>query len=134
MGNLSAVRIDTKKEVDGVEFDYFEDIKLKVARFDNPAFTKFMRASLKPHQQALRDDQLSEAVAERIYHEGLAKHVLVGWSGITDSEGNAVPYTPEKALEYLSDPAYRDFKRAVETFAKRTEAFRVETLKALAGN
>lgn len=134
MANISSLKIDTKKEVEGVEFDYFEDIKLKVARFDNPAFTKFMRASLKPHQQAIRDDQLSEVVAERIYHEGLAKHVLVGWTGITDESGTPVPYSYEKAFEYLNDPAYRDFKRAVETFAKRTEAFRVENLKALAGN
>lgn len=134
MPSIGSLRIDPKKDTEGVWFDYHGGIRLRIARHDNPKFTEAMRLSLKPHQHAIDTKTLSDETAGRITRQHVAKFILVGWENITDDAGNQVPYTPEKAFEYLSDPNLRDFLNDVLSFSKQAEAFREDKLKELAGN
>jgi hypothetical protein len=134
MASFSSLRIDPKKDVEGVWFDYHKGIRLRIARHDNPKFTEAMRIMLKPHQHSIDSKTMSEETAGKITRQAVAKHILVGWENVTDDDGTPVPYSYETALTYLSDPNLRDFLNDVLTFSKHAEAFREQRLETIAGN
>jgi hypothetical protein len=49
----------------------------------------------------------------------VATFLLTGWEGIADDAGNPIPYSPEKALELLSDRAMRELVKQVILAATR---------------
>jgi len=53
---------------------------------------------------------------------------LVGWN-IEDDDGKAVPYSPEKAMEYMRHPKLPDLCPFVLESAGETDAFRQELLE-----
>lgn len=62
--------------------------------------------------------------AAKIY----CKHILHGWRGLD------VEYSPEKALEVLSDPGYRDVVHAIEWCASRVGYRDIEFVEKTAKN
>lgn len=55
---------------------------------------------------------------------------VVGWSGL-EQDGKPMPYSPEKALELLSNPQLTYVRQQVEEFVqKRTEFFRQDKKQA----
>lgn len=73
--------------------------------------------------------------------EIMAKHVLVGWSGVTDLDGNAVPFSLEKARNFLVELAttegaehlFDDLRAFAQEDANFTNAS-VAAARALGGN
>lgn len=134
MASFSSLKIDPKKDTDGVWFDYHAGIRLRIARHDNPKFVEAMRLSLKPHKHAIDSGTMNEELAGRLTRQAVSKHILVGWENVTDDKNEPVPYSPEKAFEYLADPNLRDFLNDVLAFSKQAEAFREDRLKEIEGN
>lgn len=65
-----------------------------------------------PRSQRNRDGSLKVDVALRVFGEVVAEAVLLDWEGITD-KGEPVPYDPELAREWCTNPDFRPFLDAV---------------------
>lgn len=113
--DLTAIRYDKKKAMEGVEFPMLDEFNnetaatLLIARMNNPNYKAFIRQSFvlwlkrnrkeisgtKDIRDLIPDDELS-----KIELKALAKTILLGWEGLTD-RGNPVIYSTEKAEELL---------------------------------
>lgn len=109
-----------KVEQDGVWVDIGDGSKLLVARMYNPRHTAAMRQALAPYKRRPND-----IVPQEILDSMMAKHVLLDWKGITEN-GEDVPYSVEKAEEYL---AIKDFRALVVEIAGNMETYRAAAYK-----
>ena len=90
-------------------------VSVLVRASNHLAYRGAVQAGLQPHQRRLRTGgMLPPGVNDRIVSRSVAKHLLLGWKGVEDDEGNELPYTLEKATELAEDPDYTEFFKAVE--------------------
>lgn len=86
--------------------------------------SKLMRAV---PQGARVDGLIPAEIMDRIDAQVAAEAVLIDWKGISDEQGQPIPFSKAKALEILLNPDLQAFNFAV-TFASRM----VATMKAAA--
>lgn len=128
-----AFKTDPKKEVEGVIIPMDDTSWIRVARMNNPKFLEYMQEAMKPHKQAVRLQTLPEAVAERVYIEGVAHTILLEWGGFTD-EGEELKPTVENRIAMLSSKDHHDFLELVEKVAGEAQNYREVQLKQGAEN
>jgi hypothetical protein len=112
-------------EMNGVWVDIGDGTFLKVARMGNPKHREAMRALLAPFK-----DRPNDIVPQESIDDVLARTILVSWEGVTE-DGAEVPYSHEKAVEYLS---FKDFRDKVVRIASNMETYRAEALLAAEKN
>lgn len=122
---ISNFKTNEDLETNGVWVDIGEGARLLVARMNNPNFQKMFTKLTEPHRKALQRNTLDEAVLEDIAIRCVAKTVLLDWSGWQGDDGADVPYSEEKALEWLRD--LKDFRALVREISTEQATFR-ETL------
>lgn len=101
---------DRKKSVEGV-WSVFEggyDFEVKIARLGNDKYEKYLAKLLKPFTVKRRNRELESSVLKEITRKAMAKYIWIDWKNLTNGDGKAIPYSEEKALEYLSDPFIYD--------------------------
>lgn len=115
---------DASLVTDGVWVDFFGGSRLLVASTDSPKYKAHL--SRLAQKNKVRLDSTNEetvGLVQKITCESLAKHVLLGWEGIAEKDGSPVPYSKEKAFEYLmGSTKLRDF---VQSESDRTSNFQV---------
>jgi hypothetical protein len=124
MARLSAIKIDSIKDVEGIWTDYSLGIKLKIARLGNPAYREYMRKIGKPHQVQISQNVLDDTTIEELSREAIAHTVLVGWENIDDDDDKPIKYSAETATAMLKDPECGELFNFVVAFADRSENFR----------
>lgn len=111
---------------EGVKVEFFGGSFLHIASTESPKYKAAL--SRLAQQNKVRLDTTNEDTVElvrKITCECMAKHILLGWEGIADGTGQEVPYSREKAFEYLMGSSkLRDF---VQAEADRTSNFQVVT-------
>ena len=132
MGKLSKVKTDSKKEIEGIWEDYEEGIRLKIARMGNPLYDEEIYRLSKPVLKRSREIPADEL--ERISKQAVAKYILVDWENIEDDDGNEIPYSSEKALEYFNDHDLRGFYRDIILIANDRNRFRREFIEEAVKN
>lgn len=132
MAKLTALRADTKKEIDGVWFEYENGIEIKVCRWGNKNFQQYMRDAAKARigKAKMTDEEIMQ-----LNKEACAHTILVDWRGL-DDDITAQPqqYSSAAALEYLEDPELHDFYNFVIVCANDIAKFRKEQIEAQAKN
>ena len=124
--DLRELAVDVDREVAGAEVEIDDETTLVVARYNNTPFRKMQNRLLEPYaRRGGRSKGVTEAQAERILTKCLAKHILLGWTGLK-LNGEEIVYSPEKCLEVLSDPSLADFKELVMVEAQNLENYRIE--------
>lgn len=108
-----------KHESGGVWVDIGDGTSLKVARLGNKLHSEAMRAMLAPFK-----NRPQEVVPQELINDVLARTILISWEGVTE-DGADVPYSHEKAVEYLS---MKDFRDRVIRIAGDMETYRAEAL------
>jgi len=106
MAKLSSIAIDVQKSIDGIWCPFFAGIELKIARANNPAYTKQLEKLEQPYLRQIRTATLDMETRLSLNMQAAAKCILVDWKNIEDESGNEIPYSSEKALEFLKNPAY----------------------------
>ena len=106
MARLSAIAVDIQKSIDGIWCPFFAGIELKIARINNPAYTKELEKLEQPYLRQIRTASLDMETRLSLNMQAAAKCILVGWKNIQDDSGNEISYSPEKALEFLKNPSY----------------------------
>lgn len=125
---LSRFTTDSTLELNGVWVDIGEGAKLLVARVGNPRYRERLRALMKPYKRQIRTDTLPEDLSEDMVLRAFSETILLGWEGLEDDNGAAVPYSREKAYELLRD--LRDFRAMVAEIAQEQEAYRAVEAEA----
>lgn len=120
-------------EIDGVWHDLGAGVKIKVARIGNPEYNAALRKLAQPHKGLARravdsDEGLEESdlnVFRDIEARCLAEHVLVDWSGFTetdDVDSDVVEYSVERALKYIKESD--DFRKLLTDLASKPNNFK----------
>jgi len=115
---------DKVKEDEGTWIDMGDGAKIKVARMGNPKYTKEFQRLTKPYRQAIRRGTIQEELAEKLLIEALAKHILIGWVGITDDNDKEIAYSTENSIMLLTE--LKDFRDYVTEQATSIENFKQE--------
>ena len=127
---IDSVEVSTE----AVWVTYDEDFRLLLRRWNNPAFKKEVKKLQRPLLKGLRrGSSQAETAMESVQQRAASKHVLVGWSGLEDSEGNEIPYSPEKALEYFRSDNVPLYDFVVEE-AGDLANFRSQDIEDITGN
>lgn len=134
MARLSSLKADSRKEVEGVWMSWEHGVSLLIARLNNPGFQAHVRKATRSKTKAIRQGSISDEEMERVSLEAIAHHVLLGWKNIEDDDGNPLEYSPETALELLSDPGLRDLYQFVLTQSNERELYRQEVEDDSKGN
>lgn len=134
MAKLSATKIDSNAEIDGIWTTYDLGIRLKIARLGNQKYREYMRKIGRPHQLQIQHGTLDDATMETLSREAVAHTILLDWENVEDEDGNALKYTPELGEELFKDTAYYDMLQFVVAFASKTENYRARFIKESLGN
>lgn len=123
---------DERLETDGVWNQMGKELRIKIARARNPEYVKMFNRRARPHQHAMRNNTLSEDVAEQLMLDVEARTILVDWDGLKDADGNAVPYSPEMARDLLH--AMPEFRRHVLELAEEIGNYQRKADEEAEGN
>lgn len=90
------------------------DLRLRVRGASSPRVVavRARKQRAVPRDERQRDGSLSIETTIRIETEVLHEAVLLEWDGLTDG-GEPVKYDADQALEWLTNPDFRDFADAV---------------------
>jgi hypothetical protein len=128
MPNLDFLKFNKEKAEGGVWVDYHDDLRLKIAKVDNPRAQAAMRSAQKLHKRALQFGD-NEKLNKKIAFEVTANCVLLGWEGMTETnekDSPAIPYSPEAAIKMFE--AHESFFVHVTEFAKDRDLFQDDDL------
>lgn len=129
MMELSSLRTDPKKSIEGTWVDYIHGTRLLIARYDNKIMQNYRNARFMENSKLFGnvDNQREEAlrVSEEIEVECLSRYVLLDWKGFTDN-GEETEYTPELGAKILADDTYAEFRTFITRIAGNSEHFRID--------
>jgi hypothetical protein len=135
--NLSKFKIDAKAKEDGdwVEILGYEGLAIKTRAFTNiPARALHDRMYAKARRNLRRGTPTPPAVADNITITVLLEHCTLDWRGLTDDEGQPIPFTRETAERYFRDPNYRPLLDAAAYAAEQVGEEEADDIEAAEGN
>ncbi len=134
MAKISDVMADMDKVENGTWQNYSAGIQLLIANINNSEYKKERSKILKPYLRRLRTNAISADDILELLKPAAAKYLLKDWRNIEDDDGTAIPYSPEKALEFFKNPALNDFFNFVMEVAGENEFFSQSLLQDSAKN
>lgn len=142
MVKLKSLRVDTTAEAEGVWLEYVHGFKVRIASTATRKFRDAMEAAMLPYRDLIRADQgkdkaerkFTDDMRTSLLREVVAEHVLVGWEGLEDDEGEQVPYSKAAALALLNDPGMHRLLSWIEAAAANEDVYRAERLERDRGN
>lgn len=126
MASLAKLRVDKKKVNEGIPVAFIPGITLRIAKLPNPQYEDALMRYSRSSKVAMRVSGDTKLMQEAVRH-AVAKAVLLGWEGLTETDkpdSPAIPYSPEKALEIFEE--YPDLYSFVLQIANDPENFRLE--------
>jgi|CXWL01.1.fsa_nt_gi hypothetical protein len=137
MAKISKFRRDPERAVSGRWCRYREDVEVAVASTTQEEWkSEFRRAVKKVRQEqaltAADDPPLGEVLLKCA--PAMAKWLVKGWKNIEDDSGAPVPFSIEKASEYLSHPDAHEFREWVYVRSSEYAEFQIAARDAEAKN
>lgn len=126
MGNLRKIKANLNLVNDGKDFEWIDGIVLRICSIDKTEYLVARQTALKAFEKDYRLKTIDTEKINNAIKECIAEHILVGWSGITDDDGNEVVYSKEQALEFFNDPELFEFYDYVVNQASDRANFRQE--------
>ena len=126
--------VDTSKEELGVWHSFDGDIEIRIRRLSSKISQNARKEAEKPHAAALRTKETPPEVYDQILIQQIARGVISDWKGVTDEEGNEIPYSGDIAVEIISGDEMKDFRLEVLNLSMTKEAYRAEVVEAAVGN
>lgn len=134
---LNDVKVDSVLIEEGAwipEISECPGLKLKVRGQGNKDWRKLQTKLLDAVPRKKRVGRLDYDEGERITNTLLLNCCLLDWDGLSDDDGNPLPYSREMADKLLNDPDYRKFRDAVLTASSLVGEKTEEDVKDASGN
>lgn len=134
---LSNLKVDTEKAKNGVWELVGDGFKVCVAHSNSPAYLAFLTKNARGHGRAFMKGRLDEKTMlaiKPIMKEAAARHLLVGWEGLEEDDGEDIPFSTAKAVELLTDPECEPLFNMVMEISQDEALFRKEEDEADASN
>ena len=95
---------DKKVERQGITID-FGDFVFHIARAggSNTKYAKAMTRIMRKQAKAIKAGTVPANVMQKMLAEVYAESVILGWTGMTDIEGNELVFTKENCVKLLLD-------------------------------
>lgn len=106
--------------------------KIRRAGARNTEWRKVYNEVMKPHEEAINLDKLSEEENKLLLAEVYSRSVVIDWEGIKDAEGEDVPFSVQSCKELLE--FYPDLLANLMTEAHLRSNFRHEEMETTAKN
>lgn len=125
---------DKKLEQAGITLDYGDGLEIRIARAggSNIKFEKSTQFKMRKYNQQLKHDLLEPDQMREVMREVLAETVVLGWSGVTDREGNELPFTRDNCVQLFKD--LPDLFDDVLEQSRKASLFKEVVLEEEAGN
>lgn len=120
--NLPSVDMDAASE--GVWFPFTETISFKIARDGNPKHKRALQAKVRQIEK-MRDRGEYKRI-EHLTNEFTVRYILKDWKGITEGEGQELPFAEDTALTILSDPQYEQIRNFIMDSSRDESEFETE--------
>jgi hypothetical protein len=128
--DLGKLRLDPKKSEEGVWCELDHETSVLIGRINSPHYRQTLREKMMPYVEDIRNDTYGQETQDKVTAETIAAAVLLDWKGLKEN-GEEVPYSEEKAVEYLSDPALEWFQTRIEELGTRLDLFYEESEEQL---
>lgn len=125
--NLNSIDLETAE--DGQWVEYADGIEFLIARAGNPKYNAALQRFYRRHKRAIEDKSMSDAAADAGLVDVMARHILLGWKGITD-KGEPLEYSEANAKALLSDQRYAEVRAWITEQSNDVENYRAAYLKA----
>ena len=134
MGTFSAFKSDVDRERNGLWLDYGDAGEFLVARAggSNREYEKALSRITRPHKRALEAEAIDNAKAFDLMKQAFAEAVVLDWRGVTDEQGNEIPFSKEKCLWLLRE--LDDLFQAIREDAHKATLYRASLREEAAGN
>ncbi len=129
MANIESIKTSVNKEENGVWVDFAEGIRLKIARARNPKYQEMLRNLIDPKRKDIREDKLTIEQLGDLVVQVRAATILLDWENIEDKDGNAIPYSCTKALEFFRDPELKDFHTFVVAISENADQYKKDLIE-----
>lgn len=95
---------DANREAEGFWHPISDTISFLMARAGggNSGYSKSLEVRTRPHRRKIDNDDMDLALANTIMIEVFAETVIRDWKGITDEDGNVMPFNKENAVKLLT--------------------------------
>jgi len=123
MTDISTLMTDPDREARGVRRLWRDGIYLTIASLNGDAYLAHRRECLRRGGDRLRELEADSPEVLDVIAPALARHILVGWEGMSDAQGAPIPYSEAKAAELLAHPRLRHFRRFVIEAASEEAAY-----------
>ena len=125
---------DQDAELNGIDVDLGDGQVITVRRAGgaNKQYLARLRKLAKPYQRQLEIGTIDQGILQRTTMQAFAESSLVGWRGITDPDGNEIPFSTKAAFELFQ--ALPDLFDAVFQAAGEIDSFRAHQVEATAKN
>lgn len=125
MAKLALIETDYASELKGRWFVHPVGYRFLLARYGNPRFEEAYLEALNPYIEKIRANaSLTEEEDLAVTLPCIARYVILDWSDIEDEAGNPIPYSPEKALEILSNPDLHEIRDWVKRKSSAIDGYR----------
>lgn len=133
-GTFGAFKSDIERERHGLWLDYGDAGEFLVARAGgaNKAYEKALNRITKPHRRALEAEAIDNDKAFDLMKQAFAEAVVLDWKGVTNAEGEELPYSKDNCLWLLRE--LDDLFHALREDAHKASLFRAALREEAAGN
>lgn len=139
VGLYAQFQTDPDMEKTGIELVFrmgngIPDVKIQIARAGggNTRYNKVLEFKTKPYRRQIQTETISDADYQAIMREVYAETVILRWEGVTDREGNPLPFSKENVVQVLKD--LPDLFTDIQQQANKVALFRKANLDDAAGN
>lgn len=139
--DIKSVKVDSKRGERGDWVDNIPgmgDLRLRVRSYANSDYQAFLSKEIAAVPREKRVEgrvggALLPQVRDDMITRGIVEHILLGWENLSEG-GEPIPYSKEKATEFMVDPDYRDLRDAVNWAATDVERIREDEVNNATGN
>jgi hypothetical protein len=131
-GFLDRYKTDKSLEEEGVWVDFGAGVQVKIARITSSKSKDVRRKLERPMVRQSRGQDLTLEQLEYLMIEQLAQAVVKDWKGVTDEEGNPLPFSEANCRDIISK--FPDFREDIATVSMERESFRNVALQEELGN
>lgn len=135
MGGLyQKFETDADIEQKGVILDYGDGVRIRIRRAggSNKEYLKAMEKVARSYRFQIQHRSLSRDENLHILAEVYASTIVIGWEGVTDRDGKALPFSKENCMKLFKD--LPDLFADVQAQAESGEGFRKHLIEADAKN